>query len=151
MLVINPTLAIFMTDISVRMIAVQFPDSENHFAYKTLDQTIEVGDAVVVELPKGRRKASGQPPFLVVPVVATDIEFNYGSNHNFGWVVGKVDTAYIEGLMQQEAKIMKVAQKASQEAQRRAFRDELTAMLGPDGINALTQFTIELKKEEPHE
>lgn len=98
----NPSLYSFLAEPSCRAVKVEYdPDSKlnNNYnicrLYKTLDPTISVDNLVVV--PTETRHG-----FTVCKVVEVDLQVNYNGNDEYRWVLGKVDKAAYDALLDQD-------------------------------------------------
>lgn len=119
---------------NLRTISVKFRDTNGQaigrcYTYKTLDDSIVVGDAVVVDAPHGG--------FVVVNVVEVHETAMMSAEDgiNYKWIVCKVDaTAYYDQLATDEAnraeleRMQRIAQKAK-------AAEKLRKELGMDGVD----------------
>lgn len=146
----NYSTAIFLINPKVRAIAAIYePDTDARKAprtiFKTFDQTISVGDFVLVPT-ETRHKMT------VNKVVDVDVEPDLESSVQMNWVIGTVDRLMYEDVLKQEARaidLMKAAEKthAREELRKKmmAHVDEtklaalqITRMSG-DGVEAIEQ------------
>lgn len=98
----NPSLYSFLAEPSCRAVRVEYdPDHKlnNNYnvcrLYKTLDPTISVDNLVIV--PTETRHG-----FTVCKVVEVDLQVNYNGNDEYRWVLGKVDKAAYDALIDQD-------------------------------------------------
>lgn len=124
---VNPSLAVFLINREVRgvMCAYDFEDDKHTkplhgktYLFKTLDQSIQKGDLVVVP-------TSTRVGFTVVKVIDIDVEPDYNSDIDYKWVVSKLDTSTYDGLIKKE----EAGKQAIREAEKLAARNELKEKL----------------------
>lgn len=115
----NLSTAVFLISDEVRAIGVTFDQGNERtesveYTYKTCDQTISVGDYVIVPVGASEK-------FKIVTVRSVDVDVNYNSDIQYKWVAAKFDP--IVYIMQKEHE-----QRAIQEIkqiERRAKREQL--------------------------
>ena len=91
--------------------------------FKTFDDSIEVGDLVVVENGKTTRHGMS-----VVQVTEVDYDINFESDKDVKWVVTKIDNDAFQKLLEQERDAITTVKSA----EKRRKRDELKASLYAD-------------------
>lgn len=122
----NHSLAVFLINRDVRGIMCSYePNSHDtktgkppFYLFKTLDQSIKVGDLVII--PTDTRWG-----YTVVRVEEVDVEPDFDSQITYKWLVGAVDKgAYDHILAQENEAIARI-----KTAEKRAARDELKEKL----------------------
>ncbi len=94
--------------------------------FKTLNQTIEPGDLVVV--PTNRRHNA-----TVVRVKAVDVDPDYDNATPIDWIIDKVDMPRHREILVAEEKMIQASQKAQADRKRRE-------LLGDLGVDAIERF-----------
>ncbi|PIR06658.1 MAG: hypothetical protein COV55_02790 [Candidatus Komeilibacteria bacterium CG11_big_fil_rev_8_21_14_0_20_36_20] len=98
---LNKSLAIFLANEKVRAISVAFNSMGKFYTYKTIDETIKVGDTVLVE---------GKNGLTLVEVKTVDIQDTLdfeNVNIEYAWIVQKVDKEAYETLKEKEQTLLK--------------------------------------------
>jgi len=135
----NNSLACFLLSDQCRMIRAAYevnPDGsalENKtYGFKTFDQTIKVGDLVVV--PTDTRVG-----FTVCKVidVDVDVDFSPANNITYKWVVSKFEKSQYDELVSQEAAAINKIQAAEKNKLKKELRDKLLANLNEDEAKTL--------------
>ena len=141
----NYSLGIFLISDAVRAIMATYEmDSANSQAdrtmFKTLDQSIKVGDYVVVETDTRHH-------MTVCKIIETDdVEPDFNSTKEVKWIIGTVARADFDALKVEEADA--IARIKS--AEKRKKRDELRKDLIADangGLKASPIYTLEDRTE----
>lgn len=116
----NYSTAVFLINKHVRAILATYEAEEKavRTMFKTLDDTIRVGDFVIV--PTDTRHK-----MTVCKVVECDVDVDFDSSVPVAWVIGKVDRAAHERTLAEEAQAVQAIKSA--ETQRK--RDELRKSL----------------------
>lgn len=131
----NLSTAIFLVNKAVRPVRVSYdPDVPKHNnpdkLFKTLDESLKVGDMVVV--PTNTRHG-----MTVCKVEEIDFRVNFDSHTEFAWIIGKVDTPAYDAIKEQEKQVI----DRIGEAEENRKRAELATALGLATIN-LTDLDI---------
>ena len=121
----NYTTAVFLINNKVRAIMATYEGDDTNknlrTMFKTLDQTIQVGDFIVV--PTNTRHG-----MTVNKVVEVDVSVDFDSDKPVTWVVAKLDLgAYTKTMAQEDTAVMTI-----KSAEVRRKRDELRASLIKD-------------------
>lgn len=127
----NPTAAIFIVSDKARAMRCQYVgdnDSKREaevagYTFKTLDASLKKGDIVVV--PTGTRHG-----FTCVKIVENDVPIDTQGTVQYKWIVGKVDLAYYEKVLDMESNIMEKVRIATVAKQRRELRADLGELAG---------------------
>lgn len=119
----NLSTAIFLVNKSVRAVRVTYdpdqPRNNNPTAfYKTFDDTLTKGDYVIV--PTGTRHG-----FTVARVDEIDLRVNFDSDVTYAWIVGKVDKAAYDHILEQEAKVCDRVAIAEENRKRKELSEAL--------------------------
>lgn len=123
----NYSTALFLVRNDVRAVAISYEvDTEGKgkrpfTTFKTMDPNIKVGDFVVI--PTDTRHS-----MTVVRVEEADIEVDYDSPVQIGWVVGPVDVEPYKAILSAENE----AVTAIKSAEKRRKQEELAAKLIAD-------------------
>ena len=118
----NYSTAIFLINKHVRAIQATYEAEDNakRTAFKTLDDTIAVGDYIVV--PTDTRHK-----MTVCKVMETDVDVDFDSVLPVQWVIGKVDRAAHELTLGQENKAIQVIKSAELHKKRDDLRNAMLA------------------------
>lgn len=144
----NLSTAIFLVNENVRCVAVAYDKTVDGRgkdipreikSFKTIDADVAVGDLVTI--PTDTRWG-----YTIGKVTEVDLDVNFDSAETMRWVVGKVDTKFIDDLKAQEQEVLGRIAAADKQAKRR----ELAAKLkehNPDlsGIALLTMGPVHAK------
>ena len=119
----NYSTAIMLVNESIRAIRCAYEPTQEgtkEYLFKSLDNTIKVGDLVVVPSTTRYKRA-------VVKVTEIDAEVDYDSTVQIEWIVGKIDNAdyaAIRAAEQEAIDKIKAAEKLRKKAE---LRDKLLA------------------------
>ena len=97
------------------------PNTAKRTFFKTLDDTIAVGDYLVV--PSGTRHR-----MTTVKVVEIDVECDLADQTPVEWVIGRIDRRAYETLITREGEMLNVIRSA----EKKKMRDELKAAVFAD-------------------
>jgi len=127
----NYTTAIFLINSTTRAILATYEAEDNakRTLFKTLDPTIKVDDFVLVQTDTRHK-------MTVCKVMEVDVDFDLESNTPVSWVIGKVDRAHVDSLMQQEADAVKAIKAAELRKKRNDLKESLLANYAAE-INSL--------------
>lgn len=123
----NYSTAIFLINKDVRAVAVSYEVNVDgsgvrpFHLFKTFDQSIAVGDLVVIPTDSRHRHT-------VARVEDVDVEVDFDSGVQMKWLLDKVDDSAASGVIAQEAEAIKQIKSA----EARAKREELAAKLMAD-------------------
>ena len=129
----NYTTAVFLINKHVRAVLATYESEDNakRTLFKTLDDTVAVGDFVVV--PTDTRHK-----MTVCKVVETDVDVDFDSTAPVAWVIGKVDRTAHEQVLAQEG----TAIQAIKSAELRQKRDNLRKAMFADHLDTLKALPI---------
>ena len=120
----NYSTAIFLINDNARAVMCAYESHETapRTMFKTMDQTIQEGDFVIVQ--SGTRHG-----MTVVKVVDTDpeIEPDFDSREDLKWIVGTIDLEDFEALKKQEDEAIAAIKKAEKRKKRADLRRTLMA------------------------
>ena len=118
----NLSLAIFLINKHARAIKASYEaeDDAHCDTFKTLDQTIKVGDYVNVETDSRHNMS-------VFKVREVDIQPDLQSSKQMKWIVGCIDRANFQTIKRQAADAISAIQDAQREKQRRELADAMLA------------------------
>lgn len=131
----NYSTAIFLINPKVRAIAAIYePDTDNRKAprtvFKTFDQTIEVGDYILV--PTDTRHK-----MTVNKVVEVDVEPDLESGAQMNWVIGAVERGPYEEVLAQESRAIDLMKAAEKTHAREELRKKMMAHVDETKLAAL--------------
>lgn len=129
----NYTTAVFLINKHVRAVlgTYEAEDNAKRTVFKTLDETVQVGDFVVV--PTDTRHK-----MTVCKIVETDVDLDFDSTVPVCWIIGKVDRVAHESVLAQE----QVAIQAIKSAELRKKRDDLRQAMFADHLDTLKALPI---------
>lgn len=91
------------------------PQGSKEYIFKTLDQSIQPDDIVVVET--GTRHG-----YTTVKVTEVDVPVDFNDNTDLKWIVGRVDLAKFKQVKTQEQEAITAVQQAELRRQRAELR-----------------------------
>ena len=97
----NYSTAVMLINPSIRAVRGQYEDRGTTEVFKTIDQSLKIGDLAVVE-------TSTRWGMTVFKVTAVDVEVDFDSSTTIGWVVGRVDQAQHDNIKTMEQKAIEV-------------------------------------------
>ncbi|MGH6890952.1 MAG: hypothetical protein ACREEP_01720 [Dongiaceae bacterium] len=115
---INPMTAVFLINKYVRAVQATYEDGHAPGTFKTLDQTICIGDLVVV--PTDTRHK-----MTVVKVTAADVDIDFDSSAPVHWIIARVDLAAHKNTLEQEAAALAAIRSAELRKKRADLADSL--------------------------
>lgn len=129
----NYSMAIFLINSHARAMACTYEADEGakRTLFKTLDPNIKEGDYVIVAT--GTRHG-----MTVVKVIEADVDVDFDAPDKVEWIVGSVDRAQHERLLEHE----KEAIQAIKSAELRKKREELRAAMFADHVETLKALPI---------
>jgi hypothetical protein len=129
----NASKTVFLLNPKVRAVLAIYEDNEKapRTMFKTLDQTIKVGDIVVV--PTGTRHK-----FTCVKVVEVDVDVDFDTPETISWIVAPVELEEFEKVVAMEQEALDAVRKA--EVRRK--REELAATVFRDQEASLKELKI---------
>lgn len=120
---VHPSLTIFLVNKTVRAVAAAY-DPENspskRDVFKTLDDSIKVGDFVLIPTEQ-RCKMS------VFKVMELDPELDFDRQGEVKWIIGRVDKSAFDRIVEQERTIIETAKRAEFRARQQALADKMLA------------------------
>jgi hypothetical protein len=136
----NYSTALFLFNEKLRCVAVSYePTKEtNKTLFKTLDTMVEVGDFVVIPTDSRYNMTVGK-------VIEVDVDVDFDSPTQMGWIVGPVDRKAYEETLTAEGRA--IAKMKSAEAHRK--REELKkSMFAEHAASFENVALLETAKEE---
>lgn len=122
----NYTTAVLLINANIRAVLTVYEDDEEgkrsvtKTMFKTLDKNLTVGDYVTV--PSGTRHK-----MTVVKVTEVDVDVDFDSTTQVGWIIGKVDKADYAEITSQENIAVQAIKSAEKLKKRNELRDALLA------------------------
>lgn len=129
---------VFLINDDIRAIRGQYDQGEKPSLFKTLDQTIAVGDMVVVQ--SGTRFN-----MTVVKVTEVDVDLDYDANAEVKWVVQKIDTVGFDATIERENEAI----AAVQAAERRRKKAELRQTMFKDHEETINHLALANQSDTP--
>lgn len=129
----NYSTAVFLINKDVRAVVATY-EAEDHAkrtTFKTLDQTIQVGDFCVV--PTDTRHK-----MTIVKIVDVDVDVDFDRADQMCWIICPVDRDAYEKTLAQEQKAIQVVKSA----ELRKKRDELREAMFKDHVETLKTLEI---------
>lgn len=118
----NYSMAIFLISDKARAVMVTYEAGDNapRTMFKTLDQSIKVGDYVTVQTDTRHH-------MTVCQVAETDIEPDFDSSATVKWIIGVVERADFDDLVRQENEAIARIKSAEKRRKREELRESLLA------------------------
>lgn len=131
----NYSTAIFLINPKVRAVAAVYePDTETRKSprtiFKTFDQTISVGDYILVPTETRHKMTVNQ-------VVEVDLEPDLESHAKMNWVIGTVDNAAYKDVLAQETRAIDMMKAAEKAHAREELRKKMLAHVDETKLAAL--------------
>lgn len=134
----NYSAAIFLVSDKVRAVKVQYQSEENAkryqesmgYTFKTMDPNVKKGD--IVTIPTTTRHH-----FTCAKVIETDVLIDDNASFEYKWIVGVVDVASYEAILDMETKIVEKVRAVQVQKQRRELRAGLDDLAGAEELLAL--------------
>ena len=121
--------AILALNEKFRFIKVQFANSVKTYTYKTIDDSIEVGDKVLVDSP-----SQGMVVVTVAEVCkANEVDLNE-QRFKYKWIVQKIDLLAYETLCRAEEAVEQRVAKAKIAKTQVRLQDELRQLMSDEEI-----------------
>ena len=116
----NYSTAVFLINKHVRAILCTYEAEEkaSRTMFKTLDDTIRVGDFVTV--PTDTRHK-----MTVCKVVECDVDVDFDSGTQVAWIIGKVDRSAHERTLAEEAQAVQAIKSAETQRKREELRKSM--------------------------
>lgn len=129
----NYTTAVFLINKNVRAVVATYEaeDTAKRTVFKTLDQTLKVGDFAIV--PTDTRHK-----MTVVKIVETDVDIDFDSTTPVAWIMGKIDRTEYDLTLAQEQEAIQVIKSA----ELRQKRDNLRKAMFADHVETLKALPI---------
>jgi hydrogenase maturation factor len=133
----NYSTAVFLINKHVRAVAGTYEAGETakKTLFKTLDETIKVGDFVVV--PTDTRHE-----MTVVKIVDVDVDVDFDSPVAMGWVISKVDREEHQQVLAQEAEAIQKIKTAELRDKRAKLAESLLSTKSLDDLKSLPIATM---------
>lgn len=132
----NNSTAVFLINKDVRAVLTIYEAETPHSPtakramFKTLDQTIKAGDFVVVPT-ETRHKMT------VVKVVEVDVEVDFESPVQVGWIIGTVERIDYEETLKRETAFIEAVKAAEKRKKQDELREALLKVVPVDEIKLL--------------
>lgn len=129
----NYTTAVFLINKNVRAVLATYEaeDAAKRTVFKTLDQTLKVGDFAIV--PTDTRHK-----MTVVKIVETDVDVDFDNATPVAWIMGKIDRTEYDLTLAQEQEAIQVIKSA----ELRQKRDNLRKAMFADHVETLKALPI---------
>lgn len=129
----NYSTAVFLINKHVRAVLCTYEaeDTAKRTLFKTLNETIETGDYVIVSTDTRHK-------MTVCKVVDIDVDVDFDSTTPVTWIVGKIDLAPHAEMLRQEDAALKVIKSA----ELRKKRDDLRQAMFADHLDTIKALPI---------
>lgn len=118
-----------------RAVRVSYEDNSKTTIKKTIDPEIKVGDYVNVET--GTRWN-----MTVCKVVEVDVEVDFDSDEDLGWIISKVDLAQFDDIKAQELAAIQAIKEDEKRKKRESIQEQLRGVVNPT-LAALPIYTMD--------
>lgn len=131
----NYSTAVMLINENIRAIKVTYEKDQDHnkaqrYIYKTLDQSIEEDDLVVVS-------TDTRHGFTVVKVVDVDVDVDFENDMEIKWIVSKISTQEADEILVEEEKWIDTLKAAEKRRKREEIKKSMLDMYEDDGIDKL--------------
>jgi hypothetical protein len=127
----NYSNVLFLITDKLRAIRVSYEDgAKNHTIKKTFDPLVKVNDFVIVE-------TNTRHNMTVCKVVAVDVEVDFNSDEQLGWIIARVDMEEFDRIKKQEMDAVSIIKEAEKAEQKQELRRKVMNIAGAS-LNALT-------------
>ena len=132
----NYTSAVMLINENIRAIHVTYePEEEGRtpkqrYTFKTMDKTIKEGDMVVI--PTDTRHN-----MTVAKVVDTDVEVDFESSIQLKWLIGKVDEAPYQTILDKENEWVTLLKQSEKRRKREEIKKNVFDMYEDTGFDTL--------------
>lgn len=126
----NLSTAVFLINDNARAIMVTYESHEGapKTMFKSFDKSIKVDDFVVV--PTDTRHK-----LTVCKVVAVDVDVDFDSSAQVGWLIGKVSLADVNQIKEQEEVAIEAIKAAEKLKKKKELQASMDALLSTTGAN----------------
>ncbi len=131
----NHSTSVFLTSDDVRAIRVSYEEGatykekEDKYVFKTFDKNIKVDDLVVIPTDTRHKMTVGK-------VMEVDIDINFDSQHEYRWVIDRVNDAPYKEVLEQEKAIVKEVRDLELQHKKQSLRTAMGAQ-DPNKLKAL--------------
>lgn len=134
--VVNKSLAVLLLDVpGLRAVTCSYEGldpktlqpQDTPVLFKTFERDLKVGEIVVV--PTKTRVG-----FTCVQVAALDVEVDYESTKEVGWIVGKFDASGYAGIVAKENQIIEAVKAADKKARQNEIKKRLLGNVDPNSL-----------------
>lgn len=137
----NYSNVLFLISDDVRAIRVSYEDNgRNNTIKKTFDANIKVGDYVIVE-------TNTRYNMTVCKVVECDVEVDFDSDDQLGWIIARVDLDEFDAIKKQEEVAVAVIKESEKRDKKEALRASIMRSAG-NKLKALPSFNVGDTAEE---
>lgn len=111
---------VFLINDTVRAVKGVYEEGHTPALFKTMDQTVAVGDIMVVQ-------SSTRLEVTTVKIVEVDVDINFDSNVLIKWAISKVDMQAFAEVLAQENEAIAAVNSAERKRKKEALRQSLFA------------------------
>lgn len=126
----NYSTAVMLINQSIRAVQGQYEQNGSYAVFKTIDQNLKVDDFAVVE--SGTRWG-----ITTVKITAADVDVDFDSSTQIGWVLHKVDMAQHEEIKKMEADAIEMLRKGELRKRRQDIRSNTLDAMSAGEIDKL--------------
>jgi len=132
----NYSNVLFLISDAVRAIRVAYEDNgRNNTIKKTFDKTVKVGDYVIVD-------TNTRWNMTVCKVSEVDVEVDFDSDDQLGWIIAKVDLDEFDSIKKQEETAIAVIKESEKRDKKEALRASIMRSAGSQ-LKALPSFNVD--------
>lgn len=128
---------VFLINDQARAVMGTYEDTAAPEMFKTLDQSVAVGDMVAVQ-------STTRHKITVVKVTAVDVDVNFDSATPLKWIVQRLDAPAFEAILASEAQAI----SAVQQAELRRKKQELRKTMFADHEESIAALTLTHRAED---
>lgn len=126
----NYTTAVMLINPSIRAVRGRYEEGGSTEVFKTLDQNLKVDDFAVVE-------SSTRWEMTTVKITEVDVDVDFDSTRNVGWVIQKIDTSAHDDLKKMEASAIDLIKKGELRKRREDIKKNTLDALSAGEIGKL--------------
>lgn len=134
----NYSNVLFLISDKIRAIRVSYEENgRNQTIKKTFDPDIKVNDFVIVE-------TNTRHQMTVCKVEAVDVEVDFDSDDQLGWIISRVDLDAFEEYKRQEREAISVIKEAEKQDRKVALQQSIMRSTASTALKALPVCNIDV-------
>lgn len=111
---------VFLINDQARAVVGTYEDNASTEMFKTMDQSVTVGDMVAVQ-------STTRHKITVVKVTEVDVDVNFDSTSPLKWIVQRLDAPAFDRILAQEAQAISAVQQAELRRKKEELRKTMFA------------------------